>query len=50
MMIAPEADPCSGFIEYVRWGPIGGMGLIGMLPRLYDGTHTAARIGGNHAG
>jgi diacylglycerol kinase (ATP) len=40
MMIAPDADPCSGFIEYVRWGPIGRLGLIGMLPRLYDGTHT----------
>jgi diacylglycerol kinase (ATP) len=40
MMIAPKADPCSGYIEYVRWGPIGRMGLIGMLPRLYDGTHT----------
>jgi diacylglycerol kinase (ATP) len=40
MMIAPDADPCSGFIEYVRWGPIGRIGLIAMLPRLYDGTHT----------
>jgi len=26
-------------IEYVRWGPIGRLGLIKMLPRLYDGTH-----------
>ncbi len=40
MMIAPEADPCSGWIEYVRWGPISRLGLIKMLPRLYDGTHT----------
>ncbi len=40
MMIAPKADPCDGYIEYVRWGPIGRMGLIRMLPRLYDGTHT----------
>ena len=39
MMIAPTADPCDGWIEYVRWGPIGRLGLIGMLPRLYDGTH-----------
>jgi diacylglycerol kinase (ATP) len=40
MMIAPDADPCNGWIEYVRWGPIGRLGLIKMLPRLYDGTHT----------
>ncbi len=40
MMIAPKADPCNGWIEYVRWGPIGRLGLIKMLPRLYDGTHT----------
>jgi diacylglycerol kinase (ATP) len=40
MKIAPDADPTNGFIEYVRWGPIGRIGLIGMLPRLYDGTHT----------
>ncbi len=40
MMIAPDADPCNGWIEYVRWGPISRLGLIKMLPRLYDGTHT----------
>lgn len=39
MMIAPKADPSDGFIEYVRWGPIGRLGLLKMLPRLYDGTH-----------
>jgi diacylglycerol kinase (ATP) len=39
MMIAPKADVNSGFIEYVRWGPIGRLGLIRNLPRLYDGTH-----------
>jgi len=39
MLIAPNADPCDGFIEYVRWGPIGRLGLLKMLPRLYDGTH-----------
>lgn len=39
MLIAPHADPSDGLIEYVRWGPIGRMGLIRMLPRLYDGTH-----------
>jgi YegS/Rv2252/BmrU family lipid kinase len=40
MMIAPTADPSDGFIEFVRWGPIGRLGLLKMLPRLYDGTHT----------
>jgi diacylglycerol kinase (ATP) len=39
MMIAPDADPCDGLIEYVRWGPIGRLGLIWNLHRLYDGTH-----------
>jgi len=39
MLIAPDADPSDGLIEYVRWGPIGRLGLIRMLPRLYDGTH-----------
>jgi diacylglycerol kinase (ATP) len=39
MLIAPEADPTDGLIEYVRWGPIGRLGLLKMLPRLYDGTH-----------
>jgi len=40
MMIAPDADTSSGYIEFVRWGPIGRLGLLKMLPRLYDGTHT----------
>jgi diacylglycerol kinase (ATP) len=39
MLIAPNADPTDGSIEHVRWGPIGRLGLIRMLPRLYDGTH-----------
>lgn len=39
MLIAPQADPTDGYIEYVRWGPIGRLGLLKMLPRLYDGTH-----------
>jgi len=39
MMIAPQADSSDALIEYVRWGPIGRLGLIRMLPRLYDGTH-----------
>jgi diacylglycerol kinase (ATP) len=39
MMIAPKAEISSGLIEYVRWGPIGRVGLVRNLPRLYDGTH-----------
>ena len=39
MMIAPRAEVNDGLIEYVRWGPIGRVGLIRNLPTLYDGTH-----------
>jgi diacylglycerol kinase (ATP) len=39
MMIAPKADVNDGLIEYVRWGPIGRIGLIRNLSTLYDGTH-----------
>ncbi len=39
MMIAPQAQIDDGLVEYVRWGPIGRLGLIRNLPTLYDGTH-----------
>ena len=39
MMIAPKAEIDDGVVEYVRWGPIGRLGLIRNLPGLYDGTH-----------
>jgi diacylglycerol kinase (ATP) len=39
MMIAPKAEMNDGLVEYVRWGPIGRLGLIRNLPGLYDGTH-----------
>jgi diacylglycerol kinase (ATP) len=39
MMIAPTAETNDGLIEYVRWGPVGRVGLIRNLPGLYDGTH-----------
>jgi YegS/Rv2252/BmrU family lipid kinase len=39
MMIAPQAEINDGLVEYVRWGPIGRLGLIRNLPGLYDGTH-----------
>ena len=37
MMIAPKAEVDDGLIEYVRWGPIGRVGLI-QLRTLYNGT------------
>jgi YegS/Rv2252/BmrU family lipid kinase len=40
MMIAPDAVTDDGLIEYVRWGPIGRLGLVRNLATLYDGTHT----------
>lgn len=39
MMIAPKAEVNDGLIEYVRWGPIGRLGLLRNLRTLYDGTH-----------
>jgi len=39
MLIAPKAEVNDGLVEYVRWGPIGRIGLIRNLPTLYDGTH-----------
>jgi len=39
MMIAPQASTGDGLIEYVRWGPIGRVGLLRNLPTLFDGTH-----------
>ncbi|MFZ0702420.1 MAG: diacylglycerol kinase family protein [Candidatus Acidiferrales bacterium] len=39
MMIAPNADSFDGLIEYVRWGPIGRLGLLRNFPTLFDGTH-----------
>lgn len=39
MMIAPLASTSDGLIEYVRWGPIGRIGLLRNLPTLFDGTH-----------
>lgn len=39
MLIAPQADPADGLIEFVRWGPIGRLGLLRNLYRLYDGSH-----------
>ena len=44
MMIAPNASTSDGLIDYVRWGPIGRLGLIQNLGGLYDGTHVNHRL------
>ena len=49
MMIAPKAEVDDGLIEYVRWGPIGRIGLIRNLPTLYDGTHIQHPLAERHA-
>jgi len=49
MMIAPDARTDDGLIEYVRWGPIGRLGLIRNLPTLYDGTHTRHPLAERHS-
>jgi YegS/Rv2252/BmrU family lipid kinase len=49
MMIAPDANTNDGLIEYVRWGPIGRVGLIRNLATLYDGTHTRHPLAERHA-
>jgi len=52
MMIAPRAQVDDGLIEYVRWGPIGRLGLIRNLHTLFDGSHLkhplASRQGVRH--
>jgi YegS/Rv2252/BmrU family lipid kinase len=49
MMIAPDASTDDGLIEYVRWGPIGRLGLLRNLSTLYDGTHTRHPLAEHHA-
>ncbi|MBI4468845.1 MAG: hypothetical protein HY650_05920 [Acidobacteria bacterium] len=39
MLIAPQADVSDGLIEFVRWGPIGRLGLLLNLHTLFDGSH-----------
>lgn len=49
MMIAPRASTNSGLIEYVRWGPIGRLGLLRNFPKLFDGTHIAHPLASRNA-
>jgi diacylglycerol kinase (ATP) len=44
MMIAPDAEPADGRIEYVRWSPVGRMRLLWTFPRLFTGTHIRHRL------
>ena len=44
MMIAPDASTNDGLIDFVRWGPIGRLGLLRNLGGLYDGTHVHHRL------
>jgi diacylglycerol kinase (ATP) len=39
MLMAPNADPTSGKIEYVRWSPLGRLRLLWNFPSLFTGTH-----------
>jgi diacylglycerol kinase (ATP) len=49
MLIAPKAEVNDGLVEYVRWGPIGRVGLIRNLPTLYDGTHIQHPLAERHS-
>lgn len=49
MMIAPQAQTDDGLIEFVRWGPIGRLGLLRNLHTLYDGTHLNHPLASRHA-
>src|SRR4030095_7750735 len=49
MMIAPDARVDDGLIEYVRWGPIGRLGLIRNLTTLYDRAHGKHPLAERHA-
>jgi len=49
MMIAPQASTDDGLVEFVRWGPIGRIGLIRNLHTLYDGSHMAHPLASRRA-
>ena len=39
MKIAPDADPCDGFLDVVVVGDLGKLKLVWTLPKLHRGTH-----------
>jgi YegS/Rv2252/BmrU family lipid kinase len=49
MMIAPQASTSDGLIEYVRWGPIGRLGLLRNFPALFDGSHISHPLASRRA-
>jgi diacylglycerol kinase (ATP) len=49
MRIAPQANPSDGEIEFVRWGPIGRVGLLANLHTLYDGSHVSHPLASRRA-
>ena len=49
MKIAPDADASDGLIEYVRFGPVGRLGLLRRFPRIYAGTHIGPPWGSRRA-
>ena len=44
MLIAPRADPTDGFIECVRWSPVGRFRLLTLFPQLFTGEHINHRL------
>src|SRR6185312_12452310 len=49
MMIAPRADPADGFIECVRWSPVGRLRLLTLFPQLFTGEHINHRLASRSA-
>ena len=51
MMIAPDADPTDGQIEYVRWGPIGRLAIALELSHAFsrDAHRASARLARRNA-
>jgi diacylglycerol kinase (ATP) len=49
MLIAPDASTSDGLIEYVRWGPIGRLGLLRNFSKLFEGTHLAHPLAARRA-
>lgn len=39
MMMAPEADPADGAVDFIRIGHLSRAGLLRAFPKLYKGTH-----------
>lgn len=39
MMMAPDADPSDGKIDYIRVGQMGRMALLRTFPKIFSGTH-----------